>query len=468
MKKVIDGSVLILLVLSIIFCCSCETTKQKTAATSAANAQSGDIPVEQSKKVQADVSKDKTPPATAMETDVRPVQENVLPQANQQIPANVNIKSASDIVAEIGDYKITREQLEKRLIYKYVSFSNEESNDIRPIDRDTVLRELLAENATIIKGREANELNHPYIKYQIEKYSNETLAELLVQKYLQENLVVSDQEIENKMKSDPNFTRESANHIIMSQKSRELPEQYWQHLLEKAKPQKIKENYATAVKANYTMIAEGMEKDKRSWLQEKQVADLPQTIKDTPLVTFDKGTVTIQDFFMTLCNFSPPKRPANLNSYKAFDEMLDTAVRLPIYAAEAKKLGLDKDSDYLSKVKEREDLLILVKNRVTMPRTGKPTEEELKAYFEKNRSKFATPRTIKADVIWCNDLQTARSTRTELDKGADFKDVGKKYSFTLKSKSSTITPGSENIFFNELWAGEPNQVVGPIKGLYNQ
>ena len=35
------------------------------------------------------------------------------------------------------------------------------------------------------------------------------------------------------------------------------------------------------------------------------------------------------------------------------------------------------------------------------------------------------------------------------------------------SKPYNSFPGSEGLFFNDLWKGEPNDVIGPVKGFYS-
>ncbi len=57
-----------------------------------------------------------------------------------------------------------------------------------------------------------------------------------------------------------------------------------------------------------------------------------------------------------------------------------------------------------------------------------PTDDQLKAYFEKNISKYKTPEEIRASHILVSDKATAEKILAQLKNGADFAELAKKYS----------------------------------------
>jgi hypothetical protein len=65
---------------------------------------------------------------------------------------------------------------------------------------------------------------------------------------------------------------------------------------------------------------------------------------------------------------------------------------------------------------------------------------------------------------WCQDLKTARQVKSELDTGKDFEATKQKHSLVKTTKPYNIYPGSEGLFWKDLWKGDPNDVIGPIKG----
>jgi hypothetical protein len=87
-------------------------------------------------------------------------------------------------------------------------------------------------------------------------------------------------------------------------------------------------------------------------------------------------------------------------------------------------------------------------------------------YFGKNREVFRKDKTLKIDLIWCQDIKAARQVKAELDGGKDFEATKQKYSLDKKTKPFNTYPGGEGLFWKDLWKGDPNDIVGPIKGFY--
>jgi len=54
-----------------------------------------------------------------------------------------------------------------------------------------------------------------------------------------------------------------------------------------------------------------------------------------------------------------------------------------------------------------------------------------------------------------------------LDEGADFQALKMDHSLQKNVEFYSASPGSEGIFWADLWKGEPNQVVGPVPGFYD-
>jgi len=95
-----------------------------------------------------------------------------------------------------------------------------------------------------------------------------------------------------------------------------------------------------------------------------------------------------------------------------------------------------------------------------------PNDQQIVTYFEKNKPAFGTPNMLKIDQIWCQDLKTARKVKAELESGKDFKSVRQEYSLQKEAEPFSTDPGSEGIFFKDLWKGGLNEIVGPVKGFF--
>jgi hypothetical protein len=205
------------------------------------------------------------------------------------------------------------------------------------------------------------------------------------------------------------------------------------------------------------------------WIQNSQVSnELTPQEKNIVLAAYDKGKVTLEDWLVALCEIVPPGRPKDLHTTKGVEQLLDRVLRIPIFVAEAESLGLDKDESIVQQVRQHEDMRLLGAAQMSIYEQAKePTEQEIVTYFNNNKEIFATPRRLKVDQIWCQDLKTARQTKAELEAGKDFESVKKEFSLQKESQPFDTSPDAEGMFFKDLWQGDPNTVVGPVKGFYS-
>jgi hypothetical protein len=196
---------------------------------------------------------------------------------------------------------------------------------------------------------------------------------------------------------------------------------------------------------------------------------LTQQEKNIVLAQYNSGKITLKDWFVALCDIVPPRRPRDLNTTKGVDQLLERAMRMPLLVSEAKALKLDRDTDLLKQVRDYEDRRLLSEAMGAKRKELKePTTEQIIVYFAKNKESFGTSKSLKIDLIWCQDLQTANQARAALGSGKDFEAVRQQFSPEKQGKAFTTHPSSEGLFWKDLWAGDPNQVIGPVKGFYQQ
>jgi len=186
------------------------------------------------------------------------------------------------------------------------------------------------------------------------------------------------------------------------------------------------------------------------------------------LAKHDNGRVTLKNWFEILFETAPPSRPKDLDTPQGCERLLDKALKKAIFIAEAKSLGLDKDQNLLNQLKAEQDRRLLreIINEQIKDIKGPSDEQEIIAYYNKNKEAFGIKPQLKINQIWFQDLKTAQKARAELDKGKDFESVRKDFSLLKKSRTSSTSPDQEGMFFDELWKGDPNEIVGPVKGYY--
>ena len=375
------------------------------------------------------------------------------------------------IVASMGDYIITKQELEKRLMMELYPRDYDSYNEqAGPADAETVLMKMIAEKAMVSEARKLGFLKDESLAEQIKRFKDKRLVNLLLQKQLQPKLTVTESEIQQRMKADPKLDRARAEAMLKRAKAGGLFNQYYRQICQKFHMTKKSENYLKAAQIHRRLLTQPKKPHKVPFIRIYQIKEeLTPEEKNIVLATFDNGKITLKDWFDTLCNSAPPSRPKDLNTPKGVDRLLEMTLRMPILVSEARSLGLDNDKNLLKQVRDYEDTRLLSKVRSEKYKEIKePTPDEIMLYFGKNMEIFRTDRTLKIDLIWCQDLKTARQAKAELDGGEDFESVKQKYSLNKKTKPFDTYPSGEGLFWKDLWKGDPNDILGPIKGFYQR
>jgi len=387
-------------------------------------------------------------------------------------PAVVEAKQEEanpNVIAKIGPYTITKDELEKRLLMELRPKPYELRSENEIPDAKAVLILMIAEKAMVIEAREQklqeDELTQKVIKdFKEKKYVNSLLST-----YLQGKIIIADSEIEEKIKSNPKLDQVQAKAMLAKEKSGQILNQYYTDLLKKFHVKTLNENFFRVAQIHNRLLYWPKESRKASFIRIRQIKDeLTPEEQSIVLATYDTGEITLKDWFGTLCEMSPPSRPKDLNTPKGVEQLLDRALRMPIFVSEAKLLGFDKDQNTLKEAEEYEDRILLSKARSEKIKDiqGPVPEAQLVDYFNKNKEEFGTQNMLKINQIWCQDVNSARKVKSELDNGKDFESVKQTSSLEKKSIPYNVNSGSEGLFFKDIWNGEPNEVVGPIKGFH--
>ena len=376
---------------------------------------------------------------------------------------------SSNIVAKISDYVITREELEKRLLMELHPDDYEDYNErAEPVDAKTVLMKMIAEKAMAMEARKEGYLEEEMTHASIKRYRESRLVNLLLQTRLQGKLTVTEREIDEKMKAEPKLDRARAEAMIRKVKVRMLIDQYYRQLYQKFHVKKLSDNFPKAAQIHQRLLLRPKAPRNIPAIRIIQIRDdLTPEEKNMVLATYDYGKITLKDWFDTLCESAPPSRPRDLDTVKGVERLLDRTLGMPLFVSEAKLAGLDKDKNLLKEVRDYEDRRLLGQAKLAKYKEVKqPATEQIVAYFNKNKEVFRTNRTLKIDTIRCQDLETARKAKAELDGGKDFESVRQEYSLEKKSRAFSTRPSSEGMFWEDLWKGDPNEIVGPVKGFY--
>jgi uncharacterized protein YneF (UPF0154 family) len=432
-----------------VVCCSCSTREQTvTERVGEVTA----IEAKQPGREPADVKPTETePPAERREPEEQPIVEKPIDE--------------SEVVAEIGDYVITRGELAERLVREIRGDPEDREIPNEWVEAEEVLLKMIAEKAMIMEGREKNYLEGDTT---FQRFYDERLVSLLLQRHLEGKTGVTDSEVDSKMKSDPKLNEARARAMVEGAKQREAVEDFYKEICERRKVRKVKHNFPKAAQIHQRLLYRPQSPRKGYWITRRQMEEeLTTAEKNLVLATYDGGSVTLMDWLGALHQISPPKRPRDLQTIQGVERLLDSAMRLPIFVTEAKARGLDKDEAFVKQIREREDRILYSKvQRKLFEGLAKPTDEEAADYFDKHKKEFRTVDKLKMEQIWCEDLKTAQKVKDELDKGGDFKSVRQQYALNKKAGPVDTSIEKEGIFFKDLWKGEPDQIIGPVGGFY--
>jgi foldase protein PrsA len=100
---------------------------------------------------------------------------------------------------------------------------------------------------------------------------------------------------------------------------------------------------------------------------------------------------------------------------------------------------------------------------------GKVTDAQIAAYYEKNKSKFATPERRDLRIVLTKSQAKAAQAKRALDSGQSWKAVTKKYSVDQASKAqggllSGVAKGQqEKALDDAIFKAQKGKLVGPVK-----
>jgi hypothetical protein len=482
MMRLFFGKLALSVVVAVVLCCSCATNQRATidktdgpkvveaepVSTKPADlteAQMGP-PRMQPEKEKVDAKPEQIEPVDAKPTETKPAASEQ--KTSKQPPAEKEkAEEQPGIVAEIGDYAITKDDLVKRMIKAHQGGHDESIQRIEPVDAKTVLLNTVAEKTMVIQGIEAGLLELDDAVPTKERNEDQLLG-LFSQSYLEGKINVTEAEIDKRVKADPKLKRDQARMMIARAKATKVTDESYKQLCEKRNVKKLRYNFPKAAEVYQRLLRRPKSQRRGWWVTWTQVTtELTEQERNLVLATFDGGQVIWDDWFRILHKIPPLKRPKDLATVQGTERLLERALSRRVFLAEARRQGLDKNEDYQKKAREAEERYLLGIFRMkAYEGLQSPTKPEIRTYFDEHKEQFRKPDTAKVDVIWCADLATAKRAKKELDGSRDFAEVREEYSLKKNEAPYNTTVSREGVFFQDLWKAEPGDIVGPVKGLF--
>jgi foldase protein PrsA len=146
-----------------------------------------------------------------------------------------------------------------------------------------------------------------------------------------------------------------------------------------------------------------------------------------------------------------------------------------------KKQSFPKEKDYRKFLRTsgatEQDILFRIKldalqNKLTakvQKEQEKITDEDIEGYYEKNKKRFGQPERRDLNIVLTKTKTRAEQAKRELDEGAKFPAVAKKYSIDQASKANggklpDVPPGQHEKPFNDaIFSAKRGEIHDPVK-----
>jgi len=184
------------------------------------------------------------------------------------------------------------------------------------------------------------------------------------------------------------------------------------------------------------------------------------------LAKIDGIPVTTEEFLVYIAPY-PIRMKENLQGREYVLNALTDQILLE---GEAKRLGLDRDSDYRRKVDSyRRNLLNNKLFEMVNKGEFSVKPEEAQEYFESHPEEFDRPEKVHARHILLAGEKEARDLLKKIKKGADFEQMAKKHSMdpSTRDRGGDLGPFSRDqrpqLAVAAFSIAKPGGVAGPVK-----
>ena len=178
------------------------------------------------------------------------------------------------------------------------------------------------------------------------------------------------------------------------------------------------------------------------------------------LVKVGKSEIT-QDNFLKEISRIPEWAREQFTGKDGKEKLLDEIIKRELVYQDAKKMKLDKDPEYLEKVKEFEKMtLISIILKKEVEDKAKVDDAEVKEFFDKNADKFTIGTKIRASHILVETEDQAKKIRERIRKGESFEKLAETFS---KDKGSASKGGDIGYFGSGQMVPEFERAVMGLK-----
>lgn len=178
------------------------------------------------------------------------------------------------------------------------------------------------------------------------------------------------------------------------------------------------------------------------------------------LVKVGNAAITQDDFIKEVTRI-PEWAREQFSGKEGKDKFLEELIKRELVYQDAKKMKLDKDPEYVEKIKEFEKMnLISLILKKEVEEKAKVADAEVKEFFDKNADKFTVGTTVRASHILVDNEEQAQKIRERIKKGDNFAKLAQALS---KDKGSATKGGDIGYFGSGQMVPEFERAVMALK-----
>jgi len=191
--------------------------------------------------------------------------------------------------------------------------------------------------------------------------------------------------------------------------------------------------------------------------------------KQIVLATWDGGKLVLDDLFLIYGGRRFPALQRRITNTGNMQKIVDQILLGKLIQQEAEKMGLLDEPEIKTQIKDyRIQKLATMAFNHEVKQKVKPTDDQVKKYYEAHQKEFVKPAEIEIWEIYVKDKNKAEKVLRLAKKGYNFEKLAEKYSEDAyyKKKKGYVGFKSKNrrgAVSRKAFEVGPNKVAGPVK-----
>ncbi|NQT26651.1 peptidylprolyl isomerase [candidate division KSB1 bacterium] len=155
---------------------------------------------------------------------------------------------------------------------------------------------------------------------------------------------------------------------------------------------------------------------------------LPEDFKNRMVFTSNEQNLSVADLLVYYKKMLAQYNRLAMENKKSFQRVLLTELRYRLLQDQAVRDRLDRDEQFIKKMNDKVKNDVISQKRRQIQGDVKPTEDELKTYYEENKdTRYITQKKVEIQEILVRSEDLANELLQRIEAGEDFGELAEKY-----------------------------------------